>query len=352
LGRHEGFDARCAWEIARSIQEHGVDLVQAHQYTPFFYGSLGRILARRRCGVLFTEHGRHQPDFRRPKRVVANRFLLRRHDRVVAVGSAVRDALNENEGIPAGRIEVIYNGIPLERFEAALAHRDRTRAELGIRHDDTAIILVARLDYLKDHATALRAMKRVVTKRPDARLFLVGEGPERQAIEAQVSALGLAGSVHLLGQRNDAPALVAAADVALLTSTSEGIPLTLIEAMAAGRPVVATDVGGVSEVVIDGETGYLSPARDDGALAARILDLASSPDLRRERGRAGLERARALFSEARMHAGYVRLYDGLTGFGGHAAVSFAHERLSSSRSAASGARSVQSPASLRASLKR
>src|SRR5439155_18500964 len=119
-------------------------------------------------------------------------------------------------------------------------------------------IQVARLDYLKDHATALRTLECVAGRRPDAHLLLVGEGPERAAIEAQVRERRLGDRVRLLGLRKDIPRLLQAADVFLLTSISEGIPLTLIEAMAAGLPVVSTRVGGVGEGVEDGVTGRLA----------------------------------------------------------------------------------------------
>src|SRR5204862_1893786 len=133
-------------------------LVHAHQYTPFFYALAARLLYRR-PPVLFTEHGRHQPDYPRRKRMVINRLLLERRDRVVGVGEAVRQALIANEGIPARRIEVVYNGIDANQFAPARhleGQREKVRAELGLSATDLVILQVARLDYLKDHATAVR----------------------------------------------------------------------------------------------------------------------------------------------------------------------------------------------------
>jgi glycosyltransferase involved in cell wall biosynthesis len=140
-------------------------------------------------------------------------------------------------------------------------------------------------------------------------LVLVGDGPERGAIEEMVRHQALEEHVRLLGQRDDVPRLLAASDLVLLTSISEGIPLTLIEAMAAARPVVATSVGGVAEVVVDGQTGLLAPARDDQALAEHILRLADDPARRDELARSGRERAESLFSEQRMHDGYRTCYE-------------------------------------------
>jgi glycosyltransferase involved in cell wall biosynthesis len=307
LGRRDGVDWRCSLRLAQFLRRERVSLVHAHQYTPFFYGITARLLAGSPA-VMFTEHGRHQPDYRRPKRVVANRLLLTRRDRVVGVGEAVRRALVANEGIPRERIQVIYNGVDLHTFDRPLPDRDEVRKEIGVGPRDVVLLQVARLDYLKDHVTAVRTLERVVRERPEVKLVLVGEGPERGKIEQAVRERRLEGQVIFLGLRNDVPRLLGAADLFLLTSVSEGIPVTLIEAMAAGLPVVSTNVGGVSEVVAEGQTGLLAPAGDDAALAEKVLYLAAQPERARQLGQRGRERAARLFSESQMHAGYVRLY--------------------------------------------
>jgi glycosyltransferase involved in cell wall biosynthesis len=285
-----------------------VDLVQAHQYTPFFYAMLARLLYRPPA-IIFTEHGRHYPDYPRRKRMLVNRLLLERRDRVVGVGEAVRQALIVNEGIPAPRVSVIYNGVDLRPYSSASeSSRLAVRQELGLNADDLVIMQVARLDYLKDHATAIRAMDRVVQKRKNARLVLVGEGPERDAIQKQVQESNLGPYVRLLGLRGDVPRLLAAADLFLLTSISEGIPLTIIEAMAAGIPVVATQVGGLAEMIEDGKTGFLAPAGDPDALAERILRVADNPALRAQFGCLARDRASQIFSEDQMHLQYKQLF--------------------------------------------
>jgi glycosyltransferase involved in cell wall biosynthesis len=306
LGRRAGIDLRCALLLARFVRRQRVDLLHPHQYTPFFYSLMARALSRR-VPVLFTEHGRHFPDYRRVKRVIANRLLLGPRDRVVGVGQAVREAVIRNEGIPADRVEYVYNGIDLRPY-AHRAERHEVRRELGVGLQDLVMIQVARLDYLKDHATAIRMLQRVASRRPDARLVLVGEGPERAKIEQEVYQRGVSERVHFLGLRADVPRLLRAADVLVLTSISEGIPLTLIEAGAAGLPVVSTDVGGVGEVIERDVTGLLAPARNDASLAQHILRLADDSALRRRMGEAGLRRVRECFSEEQMHAGYLRLY--------------------------------------------
>jgi glycosyltransferase involved in cell wall biosynthesis len=307
LERKPGLDWGLPRRLAALWRREGVDLIHAHQYTPFFYAMLARFLYRR-PPVMFTEHGRHYPDYPRRKRIMANRLLLQRRDRVVGVGEAVRQALIANEGIPAERVSVIYNGIDFSSFAPDAAGRLAIRQELGLGATDLMIVQVARLDYLKDHVTAIRALERVVQSRTDARLVLVGEGPERDAIQEQVNQRNLGPYVRLLGLRADVGRLLAAADLFLLTSISEGIPLTVIEAMAAGLPVVSTQVGGLSEMIDHGTSGFLAPAGDAEALARGILSVADNPQLRKQMGRLGQERAFRVFSEELMHTRYVALY--------------------------------------------
>jgi glycosyltransferase involved in cell wall biosynthesis len=310
LGRRPGLDWQLPLRLASLLRRQRADLVHAHQYTPFFYALTSRYLGRR-VPVLFTEHGRHFPDYPRRKRIFANRLLIGPRDQVVGVGQAVRQALIRNEGIPASRVGVIYNGIELAPAGNGNSDRLTVRKEMGVGANDLALIQVARLDYLKDHATALRTLERVVQVHPEARLVLVGEGPELGKIQEEMRQRKLQTQVRLLGLRSDVSRLLRAADLFLLTSISEGIPLTVIEAMSAGLPVVATNVGGVSEVVEDGQSGLLAPSGDDGALAEKVLQLARDKDLHQRMGQSGRQRARDLFSESKMHDGYFQLYQGM-----------------------------------------
>jgi L-malate glycosyltransferase len=308
LGRGTGLDMDCARRLAGFLRREKVDLIHAHQYTPFAYSLLAGWL-RRRPPVLFNEHGRFHPDHRSFKRVIFNRLMLRRRDRVIAVGQAVRKAVIDNEGISPRRIGVIHNGVrlPVERAEPAV--RLAVRHELGVSEDEFLILLVARLDAIKDHATAIRALARVTATAPRTRLLIVGDGAERDQIQREIEARGLVRWVGMLGQRRDVDRLLGAADAILLTSLSEGIPVTIIEAMGYGLPVVATDVGGVREVVENGRTGLLASAGGDEELAQAILRLVSDVPLRREMGQAGRRRAEALFTEDRMHRAYAAVYE-------------------------------------------
>lgn len=308
LQRRPGLDLKCARRLADLLRREEVDVVHAHQYTPYFYSVLSGI-ARRPPPILFNEHGRFYPDSRSWKRVFFNRLMLRRCDRVVAVGNSVARALVDNEGIPATWIRVIYNGVALPELAVSAEARGPVRNELQLRDDEFAVFQVARLDSIKDHATALRTMARVVAKEPRARLFIVGDGPERERIRAEVQRLGIVSHVTLMGQRTDVSRLLCGADLFLLTSVSEGIPVTLIEAMGASLPIVGTNVGGMVEVVEPERTGLLAPAGADDQLSLGVLRLLREPALRDAMGQAGRERAEAMFTEARMHAAYSELYE-------------------------------------------
>jgi sugar transferase (PEP-CTERM/EpsH1 system associated) len=307
IGRRPGVDFGCMRRLAAVCRRHGVDVLHAHQYTPFFYGVTSR--RWRRPPVLFTEHGRWFPDHPRWRRVLLNRMMLRRGDRVVAVGESVRQALIHNEGFSPCRVAVIYNGIDPVAFRHDTDRRTAVRESLGLCEDDFVIAQVARLDAIKDHATAIRTIQRVADRLDRARLILVGDGPQHDAIVAEIDRRGMGEQVRMLGLRHDIAQLLAAADVFLLTSVSEGIPVTVLEAMAVGLPVVSTDVGGMAEIVRPGKTGFLVPAGDDAWLADAILDLAGDPALRARLGQAGRNRVETVFSQEQMHAAYARLYE-------------------------------------------
>lgn len=311
LERRPGIDWRCMRRLAGLLRREEVKVLHAHQYTPFFYAAMARWLHERQ-GVIFTEHGRMFPDYPRRKRMLANRVLVRRRDRVIGVGQAVRRALIDNEGLPSDRVRVIYNGIDLAAQDRPMdERRSDVRREFGWRDDDFVVIQVARLDPLKDHRTAVRAFERLQASVPAAKLLIVGEGAERPAIEREIAERNLAHGVRLAGLRKDVPRLLAASDLLWLTSVSEGIPLTLIEGMAAGLPVVSTDVGGVSEVIDAEQTGLLAPAGNDEQLARASIRLFQDPALRRQLAAAGRRRAVERFSEEQMVAAYADLYEEL-----------------------------------------
>ena len=311
MDRQPGIDWKCGFRLAKFLRENNVGAIHAHQYTPFFQSLLAR-LAYRKPPVIFTEHGRHYPDSRSSKRVAVNRVLTRGDDRIIGVGDSVSVALVENEGFRRGRVETVYNGVELGPFEAVCGDvelRSRVRRELQVSDHEKVILQVARLNPLKDHLTALKAVDSLRASGVDVRLILAGEGEERRRIEQFVVEHTLEKHVTLLGARRDIPRLLAAADAFLLSSVSEGIPLTLIEAMAAGVPVVCTDVGGVAEVIQNGGCGLLAEAQDSEGLANHVRSMLDQSGMRDRIVGAAHARAREFFSLTRMHRDYLAIYE-------------------------------------------
>ncbi len=312
LDRRPGIDWRAMRRMGQVIRRYGVNLLHAHQYGPFFYAAMGRAMVRRpACRVLFTEHGREYPDWRRAKRVWANKWLLRRDDRVTAVGQYVADLLVANEGIASPRIEVILNGIDPNSFSQPKRDRAAVRQALAITDDQPMVIQVARFHPVKDHATGLRAFAQTAHDMPDARLVYVGDGPQRGAMERLAEDLGVEDRVRFVGVRTDVADLLHAADVFMLSSLSEGISVTLLEAMAAKLPIVATDVGGNAEVIEHGRTGWLAPRQDHEAMGAHLTRLLRDNAIGRAMGLAGRVRLHEHFTQARMHQAYAEQYNAM-----------------------------------------
>jgi glycosyltransferase involved in cell wall biosynthesis len=296
----------CVRRLRKLIRDERIELIHAHQTTPFFYALVARGLFSSQPRILFTEHGRWFPDRGDWKRAKIQRWLLGKDDRVAAVGESVKRGLVQFEGIPSDRIAVVYNGVPTD-VDATSDARNSVRNELSIPYEAFLVIQVARLDPMKNHRMAIETMQRLSQTVPHARLLIVGDGPERATLETEVEKHNLRNSVTFAGSRSDVPRLLRAADALILTSVSEGIPLTIIEAMVAGLPVVATSVGGVPEVVEHLVTGMLVDSGDAQALADSLQKLAESQELRRMFGDAGRRRAVQRFSEERMFAEYAAL---------------------------------------------
>jgi glycosyltransferase involved in cell wall biosynthesis len=212
-------------------------------------------------------------------------------------------------GIPAGRVGVIHNGVELGR-EPTAAER-RTARRCGVEDDEILVGTAARLDTVKDLPTLVDAIARARSRVPGLKLVVIGDGAERATLEAAVRERQLEDAVQVMGYRADVRRLLPALDVYVNSSISEGISLTILEAMAATVAVVATRVGGTPEVVLDGATGLLVEPRLPDAMAGALVELAGAPERRRALGAAGRARVAACFSLDRMVADYAREYQRL-----------------------------------------
>ncbi|MGE0639853.1 MAG: glycosyltransferase [Thermoanaerobaculia bacterium] len=245
-------------------------------------------LAGRFAGVPLTvAHEWSRPEPVRFARRIADR-VLRSGTRFVAASEAQRGELLAS-GVDPDRVEVVRAGVDCERFAAG--NRESTRAALGLAESDVVALVPARLHRAKGHRDLLAAISAIRAAAPELRILLAGSGPAEAELRSDVESRGLQPVVRFLGQRDDVPDLLAAADLVVLPSHVEGLPSALLEAMAAARAVVATDVGGVGEALRDGEEGRLVPARDPQALALALTELVGRADRRREYGERGRLRA-------------------------------------------------------------
>jgi glycosyltransferase involved in cell wall biosynthesis len=267
--------------LARRFRPHVV-----HTHTAKA-GVLGRVAARlaRVPVVVHTYHGHVLREYFGRVTSAAfraiERVLARFSDGLVTVSESVKADLVEMAIAPAGRIRVVPLGLELEPFTGTLP-RGVLRADAGYPAEAPLVGMVGRLAPVKDVPTFLRAARLVRVRRPDVRFSLVGDGPERTSLEAEAQALGLQDAVCFHGWRRDLPAVYGDLDVVVNASRNEGTPVALIEALAAGRPVVATAVGGTPDVLAAGTHGTLVPAQDAEALAAAIeATLAAPPSAER-----------------------------------------------------------------------
>jgi glycosyltransferase involved in cell wall biosynthesis len=311
LERRPGQDYRVAWRMSRLVQTRGIELVHAHQYTPFFYAALAKLRSPGRFRLILTEHGRHFPDIVSPKRRLVNRWLLGpMADAITGVCQFSADSLALNDGFCREKISVIDNGIALDRYKP-VNDRRAIRARLGLDPAKRYIGNVARFHPVKDQAMLLNAFAQVATAREDVDLLLVGDGPLRETLTDLTRSLAIEGRVRFLGIRADVPDILRALDVFALTSVSEAASLTLLEAMASRVPVVVTAVGGNPELVRHGVDGLHVPRGDDGATAAAILQILGDPDSASRMGRAGRQRVAERFQLDAAVAAYIQLYRNL-----------------------------------------
>lgn len=304
LGRSPGFHPSLATRVARVMSALRIDVVHCHHYSPYVYGLLATTLTRG-VRVVFTEHGRLSDAAPSRKRRLVNPMLSLLPATICAVSADLKRHMIA-EGFPARRVEVLYNGIDPGR-RPRLSQRHAVRDALGIPRDAFVVGTVGRLDPVKNLSVLLDAHAIILERLPEAFLVVVGAGPEGPALQAQARALGIASSVLFAGYRSDVRAQLAAFDVYVNSSLYEGVSLTILEAMAAVLPVVATRVGGNAEVVVDAQTGRLVDS-SAGAIADAVIQLSQDPARRQAMGEAGRLRVKKHFSLDRMVEQYADAY--------------------------------------------
>ncbi|MEO7192537.1 MAG: glycosyltransferase [Vicinamibacterales bacterium] len=303
LRRQPGFHPWLGRHVAAAARRHRATTVHAHHYSPFVYAAMARLMGGP-SHLLFTEHGRLSDTGPSAKRRLANRALAGLASRTFTVSRELRQYLID-EGFDGRAIDVIHNGISVGPLPTA-DDRRAARARLGVSDEVTVVGTIARLDPVKDLGTLIRAIAHL-RDAPPTLLVIVGDGAERAALEALAHEQGAADRIRFVGHQDQAREWLAGWDIYANSSISEGISLTILEAMAAGLPIVATRAGGTSEIV-DGTCGTLVPSRDVPAIAAAIHELRADSTLRQARGSAARTRVMAEFTIERMTAEYAKAY--------------------------------------------
>jgi len=293
-------DWRAVRQIEECIQEDGIQLLHTHGYKADLYG----YVAARRSGkpIVATCHNWVGGTAALGIYNRLDRMALKRFQGLAAVSDSVAQRLLDS-GVSAKKIRTIANGIDVGTFE-------RARPLSVFEFDGSKVVgMVARLDLQKGFEYLLRAARELCTALPALKVVIVGEGPDRQAIESMVQRFGLQSHVILAGQHSDMAGIYAAMDIFVLPSLNEGLPMTILEAMAASRPVVATRVGAIPKVIKDGETGLLVDPCDVDGLRNALSSLLTDSDLCRRLGSAGHEWVSRNYTSEAMALKYRQMYD-------------------------------------------
>ena len=303
LCKREGIDLAIVLKLRKLLLEKGIRILHTNNYSAWLYGVLAALGIR----SLKHVHAEHAIiDIKRRARI--ERLLSYFTDSIVCVSGGVRDYMMNYQKITPRRLTVIYNGIDTDRFSRNPETRKEYRKQLGISDGSPVVGIIARLNPIKDHATLLKAFSKVSQTLPDAVLLIVGGGEMEDALVSQASALNITEKVIFLGERNDIPGLLNVIDVFVLSSLSEAHNVSLLEAMSSELPVVATRVGGNTEIVDENVTGFLVPPKDSDTLAVKIMDIIVTEEHKNNMGAKGRAKVLEKFTIDRMMNNYISLY--------------------------------------------
>ncbi len=290
-------------DMVRFLKLQDIDILHSHEFFMNLYGAIVAKVA----GIphVATIHGQVEYAARKLRRRLACRAVSR-SGCMVSVSGQVLNRFNREVGVSKRRIRTVYNGIEVDRFQAP--PESALRSELQIPSGVPVVGMVGNLYPVKGYPYFIRAMEQVKSRFPEARFLVCGRGKLQAQLEDMAKRCGLKDSLKFLGFRPDVPLLLQLMDIFVLSSLAEGLSLSILEAMAAGKPVVVTDVGGNREIVINGETGFVVPPEDPSAIAEKVCLLLQNKEQADRMGERGLWRVKTLFSRDTMVTNYQQLY--------------------------------------------
>ncbi|MBU0970836.1 MAG: glycosyltransferase [Proteobacteria bacterium] len=312
FGRRPGIDWKIPVKLRTFAKKHQIDLFHAHQYTPWFYAALTRMI-HPPLKVLFQEHGRHYPETKKPKRKWINQLVFQHLTaECTAVSRDIKQRLIFYEGLLPGKIKIIYNGVkPLSPI--GFREKEDLRSQLGFRPADVVLGTCGRLDPIKNLSLFLGGVEQLKPTISGLKGLIVGDGPLMPAIKDRIRQSGLEKDIVLTGFRFDATRLVQIMDIFTLTSFSEGTSMALLEAMACAIPAIVTDVGGNPELIENQKTGWVVPSNDPDSFRAAVTEAVNTPEKCKTMGRAAKKKFETHFSFNTMIHAYENVYETLLG---------------------------------------
>lgn len=303
VGRKPGIDMSLPFRLSRIFKDEKIDIVHSHNFAPMLYGTIGAKMAKVRL-ILNTIHGREKK--------IKHNYIWSKicgfNDYVVTISQDARNEFLKYAKIKPDRVKVIHNGVDVFNIITTTDNK-AMKEKLGILSSDFVVGTVSRLSGEKDQFTLLKAFKEVANNLSNVRLVIAGDGKLKRELESYSAQLGISDKVLFLGFRNDIGDILPVFDVFVLTSLTEGISISLLEAMAASKPVVATRVGGNLEIIKDGETGYLVPPKNSREIANAIMLLLRDRDLSGRIGSEARNKVENYFSLNKMVSEYETFYE-------------------------------------------
>jgi len=311
LQKKHKFDLSVIKRISDTIEQEKVDICHFHNSSASFWGIISLRLTGRRLPIARTEHSPFSREMQPMYLRAIYPLILKNSDITVCVSERVRKTFSDRFPRFSSKLKTIHNGIIVEDFVSGPS-RTQARKSLGIEEDSIVIGTVGRLVRVKNQSLLIEAFAGIAGSHPSCRLLIAGEGPMMDRLSALAQTLGIKDRLLLTGKVTDINLVYRALDIFVLTSSIEGLPLALLEAMASGLPTISTDVGAISEVIEDGKTGIVVPPGDSRVLQSALEELLNNPDRAREMGELARKRVEEKFNAEKTARLYETLYRNLT----------------------------------------